>query len=198
MESCNTIQDYNVNQINSRISSTTGYNISKTFANYSYNPNGICTSVASANLLQYYDDYINDSFVEDEYEYNEIGILTILIKKISNIDNFIDNGGATLNETVNGLNSYISDIGVNYEAVSYSYDSGQICSLIKHDIPVIMFLQDISVAEGGYGNHAVVCNGYVNELGKVCCYYLVDGWGNSCAAFTRLTNISYIITFEEK
>lgn len=169
--------------------------VSGSFANYSYNPNGICGSVASANLLQYYDDYKDDDFVDTELEYNEIGILSVLIKKIEGIDNFVDETESSYLQICNGINDYLDDRNIDdYYAEYFKYDSGVVTTSIKKNIPVILLVNGHSK----YEDHWVVSYGYTQELGNVSVYYIVDGWGNSSAALTELSTITYCVRILSK
>ncbi len=175
---------------NSRISPTIGYTVSGGFANYSYNPNGICGSVATANLLQYYDDYKSDDFIESNLENDEIGILSMLIKKIEGVDNFVDQTKSSYLQVCNGINAYLEERDIDdYCAEYFYYDAGVVTSSIKKNVPVILLLNGHSK----YGNHWVVSYGYTQESGKVCVYYIVDGWGNVAASLTELSTIKCCI-----
>ena len=180
------------NDISPRISPSTGYTISRNFAYYNYNPNGICGSVASANFLQYYDDYYDDCIISEENEYNEIGILTILTGMIEGVTDFETTTGSTLSKVVNGVNEYLELRSSSYRVTYNTYDAGALCQMIKRNAPVILMLSNHPV----YGNHWVVATGYYKEMGSLCTVYLVDGWYETQKSITELSTIKDMIYME--
>lgn len=101
--------------------------INRKFAYYNYNPNGICESVVSANLLQYYDEYYDDNIISDDNEYNEIGILTILTGLIEGVTDFETEAKSNYIKVVNGVNKYLTNQSSSYRVKSSKSDFGVIC-----------------------------------------------------------------------
>jgi hypothetical protein len=175
--------------IDPKAGSDSGKIISRNFANYSYNPNGICGSVASANYLQYYDDYDDDNIIPEYNEYNENGILSVLITYIEGISDFTTKTRSSNYQVKNGINNYLSDQNVNRFVDIYSYSSIAIKQNINRNKPIITLLND----DPTYGSHWVLIIGYYAYLGVVQGVYLVDGWGNLGVYFINLYSISSII-----
>lgn len=140
---------------------------------YDYNPDGRCGSVATAILLQYYDNNINESYVPDRYDY-ENGLINHLVPYIEGTSM-----GSTPEELKNGLNDYLDDQNIINPANLYSYSISRIKSKIDSDRPIIVDLNNHST----YNEHWVVAHGY-NIVDKIILPDIVtvivnDGWGNN-------------------
>ena len=172
--------NYSVNQsipIETTILSFSDYDttISRNFANYSYNFNGICGSISASIILQYYDDYLDDSILPINCENNEINTLNRIMPYIDHIDNFNEQGGSNVYDMYNGLNSYMSDYNVTSKTFSYeTYNTNTFKSCINSNIPVIIDLDNHPI----YGEHWVVGYGYYTNQRKVTHVICIDGWGN--------------------
>lgn len=187
--SLNETQTETVGNTITRISSSTGYVIDRKFAYYNYNHNGICGSIASANLLQYYDEYYDDNIIAPENEYNEIGILTILTGLIEGVTDFETEAKSNYIKVVNGVNKYLTNQSSSYRVKSSKSDFGIICQQIKNNNPVMLGL----VKSSTYGNHWVLATGYYKEFGNLKTLYLVDGWSKSQKSTSELSAIEDMV-----
>lgn len=162
-----------------------GTTISRTFSNYDYNPNGICGSVSAAIILQYYDDYLDDNILPEEYENNEILTISKIMPYIDHINNFTAEGGSDVFDMTNGLNSYLGDNNINSKSFTYkNFSTSTYKSCIKSNKPVIIDLDE----HPKYKEHWVVGYGYYIEQRKLTHIICLDGWGNNYV----LIPISYI------
>lgn len=159
----------NMRKVETRALTRTTY----TPRNYSYNPNYICASTASAILLMYYNDYVNQAYVPTSYESTGTGEKTVkyLVPYINP-----NNRGATISEIRTGLNKYLKDRGLTQSATTLAKSEVQLP--IASNRPGIMLISN----HPKYGNHAVVAYGYnryVEGTDTIYMIMVVDGWGST-------------------
>lgn len=163
-----------------RLSARANYNtISASCRTYSFNPDGRCGSTASAILLMYYNDYIDDYMVLSSYETNDgVSLINLLVPHIEGDD---PANGSNTAEVVSGLNWYLRWKGRagNYVATSSaSIYYSTYMSIIDSGRPAIIDLN----AAPTYGEHWVVGYGYQKypRSDRTYAYYIVnDGWGKN-------------------
>lgn len=141
--------------------------------NYSYNPNYICASTASAILLMYYNDHVNTNYVPTAYESTGTGEKTVkyLVPYINPY-----NRGATIAEIKSGLNKYLKDRGLSQTATILA--SSEVQLPIGSNRPVIIGVKGHSK----YKDHAMVAYGYNRYSEGTSTIYMlmvVDGWGST-------------------
>lgn len=163
-----------------RIAARANYNtISGSCRTYSYNPDGRCGSTASAILLMYYNDNIDDYMVLSSYETNDgVSLINLLVPHIEGDD---PENGSNTGEVVSGLNWYLrwkgrSGYYVATSSTSITYSTYM--SIIDSGRPAII---DLNSAPN-YGEHWVVGYGYQKypRSDRTYAYYIVnDGWGEN-------------------
>ncbi len=118
-----------------------------TVPNYSYNPNGICGSVAAAMYLAYMDTK-NDNYVATENETSDG------IKLIQHLVPFIDGSvpGSTSGELYGGMINYLDTRGINDNLVLENSNDGVFpVSAVVNDKPYVLGLIDPKHWVTGYG-----------------------------------------------
>lgn len=156
---------------------------------YSYNPNGICGSVAAAIFLMYYDDYINGDFVTASYTSADgVSLIKYLVPHIEGSQglNTSVQVSSTSADVVSGLNWYLSTRGLSgsYSTVLQSPGSfTTYCARIRANRPVIIDLD----AHPTYVEHWVVGYGFTNRTTTKYAE-VSDGWGNTAI----LINWNYV------
>lgn len=146
--------------------------LSGTPRTYSYNPNGICGSTASAIFLMYYHDY-KDSFVVPSWYVTSDGVslINLLVPHIEG-----DQNCSFPDDVINGLGWYLRWRGISssYSVCSSFFDCSDYKSVIASGRPAIVNLMGAPT----YGNHWVVGYGYY-YYGPTNYYVVDDGWGNN-------------------
>lgn len=150
--------------------------LSGTPRTYTYNPNGVCGSTASAVFLMYYHDY-KDSFVVPSWYVTSDGVSLINLL-IPHIDG--DVPGSSEADVENGLGWYLRWRGISstYCTYSTSLDYSNYKSIIASGRPAIVLMN----GNPTYGDHWVVGHGYYYYASgrDAWCYYVVDDlFGNN-------------------
>lgn len=155
-----------------------------TLPNYSYNPNGICGSTATAMFLMYYDNYINGEYVSSSLQ-TSIGV-TLIKALVPYIDGSIP--GSMPSELKSGLQVYIKDRLISHTIVCVSYSSSIFKSRIDANRPIIVDLN----SDPTYGEHWVTANGYYMASSSIGYIIVNDGWG-STNVYINPGYIGYIV-----
>lgn len=158
--------------------------ISGTVPNYSYNPDGICGSTASAMMLRWYDLYVNQNYVPSNLESsNGVNLIIHLRTYIEG-----NTSGSTVGQVYSGIASYCSNRGVShnvgYAVVDINYIVGRIDT---YGTPFVLGLYNHPT----YNNHWVTCYGY-SVSGGYNFAIVNDGWG-STGININLVNCDYMI-----
>ncbi len=175
-----TSKDATSNNVIKPILTNANYNkLEGTCRTYKYNPDGRCGSVASAILLMYYNDYIDDYMVLSSYETSDgVSLINLLVPHIEGNDPV---NGSVTKEVVSGLNWYLRWKGRSEKYVAKSTTSisqSAYMSIINSGRPAIIDLNKAPT----YGEHWVVGYGYDRYIrtDRTYFYYIVnDGWGSN-------------------
>lgn len=113
----------------------------ETVDEFGTNVNGTCTVVATAILLGYYDNYVNQQYVHDDYE-DSIGTNEAFHQLLNDfIYGDSPQGGIYIRDTVNAINRYLSIVGIraNYQSQngSPSNIASVIVSKIRQNRPIV-------------------------------------------------------------
>lgn len=128
---------------------------------YSFNPNGICGSVAAAIVFMFYDEVVSDLYVDSKYENgDDNGTGSVFINYLVPLIDGTEPGSKT-GELATGLTNYLhTNRRIGNSAVSTStFDYYTIKSRINANRPVII---DTNVPSE-YGEHWVICHGYYSS-----------------------------------
>lgn len=141
--------------------------------NYSYNESNICASTASAILLMYYNDYVNQNYVPAEYESSGTGQVTV-----NYVKQFVNqvSGGASLDQIEYGLNLYLDFHGFSNNVTRLSKNNVQ--SPIGANRPGLITVS----GHPTYCSHVMVIYGYnryVEGTDTIYMLLVVDGLGNT-------------------
>ncbi|MBQ3513212.1 MAG: C39 family peptidase [Lachnospiraceae bacterium] len=171
-------------------SSETKVKISHSTVKYKYNPNGICGSVAAAIVFKYYDNYVDSRFIPSDLDSSNGE--TLIKALVPYIDG--SSPGSTYGDIKYGMTQYMLKQSLIYKAgyiqktlISSPWD--KITSTIGDDLPIIVGLS----SEPTYGEHWVVCTGYLISS-DTRYVYVNDGWGNTdvCINYNYVDGTVYI------
>lgn len=152
--------------------------------NFGYNTQGTCTMVATAILLGYFDVYVNDTFVADEYRI-EYGTTESFHQLMCDYIN--PNGGAgSISKAEVGVEEYLEDIGVRHFTASKIIGNHEtvyekVAEQISMNRPLVTAMFS-SYNEDCPMNHSNVTYGYTierhNQSGEVLSiyYHVHNGW----------------------
>lgn len=163
---------------------TASNTISGSVPNYSYNPDGICGSTASAMMLRWYDLNVNQNYVPSSLESSD-GVALI-----EHLRGYIDGDspGSTTGDVYNGIISYCSNQGVSHDGgfsvVDISYVVGRVDT---YERPFVLGLNNHPT----YHDHWVTGYGYsIRSSGDFA--IVNDGWGNRGVEI-NLVGCDYIV-----
>jgi len=151
--------------------------------NYSYNPNGICGSTASAMYLRYYDLHFNGKYVPKKLESsNGVKLIKHLVKYIDKLGK-----GSKLGDLTGGLGRYLDKQGLYNHDVRYTKNiMGGIVGIIHDKKPYILGLHKYPKGNKTI-EHWCTGFGFKDNSGTKSDYAIVrDGWGG-----TRNINVKY-------
>lgn len=144
------------------------HTINYTLPNFSYNPDGICGSTASAMYLMYYDQHINGNYVPDNLTTSD-GVL--LIKYIKP---YIDGSvpGSYPGDIEIGMYNYLQSRGISRTFTLDNCSLGYVVGFVASNKPYV-----VTINNSTYGQHVVAGYGY--EYDSSNSFVIVnDGWGN--------------------
>lgn len=158
--------------------------IKGTVPNYSYNPNGICGSTASAMMLRWYNNNVNGKYVPSNLETSD-GVALI-----KHLKSYIDGStpGSSAGDVFTGIQSYCKKQGVShaggFDRITADYIIGRVDSYKR---PYIMGLYNHPT----YKDHWVTGYGYRISGGTV--YAIVNDGHGKTGVSLNLTNADYIV-----
>lgn len=151
--------------------------------NYTYNPNGVCGSCASAMFLRYWNDHIDGRYVPSNLMTDDgVALIKTLIPDIeiggsAALDPNYKNVGSTVDTLCAGVQKYLRNRGIVYILHSEDFSLGRIEECINNARPAIVGLSD----DPTYTDHWVVASGYIilnnTTNGNLNFIQVTDGWG---------------------
>lgn len=164
-----------------------------------YPSGGICGTIASAGLLAYYDDYINDDYVPSSIRARNSSTPGTLI---TTLFNYIDKGknGTKPSDLGTGINQWLQKYGY----ATYGHRAGfslltfsTAKSKINQGRPVCVGLLSILGSPSNYGDHWTLAYQYIDDSGTTSdMYRIVDNHGS----YTKTIYVSWtsgIVSFED-
>lgn len=137
---------------------------------YSYNPNGICGSTASAILLMYYRDHVSSAYVPSNLATSDgVALIKHLIK-------YIDGAtpGANYYDMTSGLTNYLNTRNVIFRVQRLNIVEGA-NKLYDGKKPIIVG----TLNHPTYKDHWVVGYGFNSSYGLVNYFIVNNGWGQN-------------------
>ena len=127
------------------------HTISYTLPNFSYIPDGICGSTASAMYLMYYDQHINGNYVPDNLTTSD-GVLLI-----QHIRPYIDGAepGSYPGDIEIGMYNYLQSRGISRSFTLDNCSLGYVAGFVSNNEPYI-----VTINNSTYGQHVVTGYGY--------------------------------------
>lgn len=164
-------------------SAATPVTIPGTVPNYSYNPNGICGSTATAMMLRYLDIYFPSDYVPASLETSDgIALINYLVP-------YLHDPGSYLGELWGGIIDYLRSQNINDYVVWDVAVMGLIINVVSNSHPYVLGLHQ----HPKYSEHWVTGYGYYNATTG---YAIVnDGWG-STYVFIDLSYADYMVWLE--
>lgn len=149
-----------------------------------YNNGSSCGQVATAIMLMYYDDYIDDNYVTDYFQTYTEALHDFLAERyFPHEDGYYGTGYASLTK---GINNYFKDFNINNSAaaVKGNIDGCLNYNIGSRDEPIIIKLKKDENSTSKWSiNHWVVGYGYSDIYinGKFSSRRLIvnDGWGHN-------------------
>lgn len=164
-----TINNLTITNTTVQVSQNVDYDYFSNLSNFGNNTEGTCTVIAISILLGYYDVFIYDGYIDDEYmdtsplpagtteEFHQL-----LCNYVYGED---EHGGIQIYDAASAINEYLTEQGLSVRFSSpkrhnVSSTRQAIASLIDHGHPVVA---SINTAAGANVKHSVVVYGYVYE-----------------------------------
>ncbi|ADL08757.1 C39 family peptidase [Thermosediminibacter oceani] len=135
-----------------------------------YKPGGYCGSIAGAIVMMFYDEAVNDNYVDSNLE-NE-NLIDFMIPYIDGSE-----PGSSTSDLTNGLTAYLRVRNFSNTAISTSsYSFSTIKTKINNNRPIIIDTDN----DPTYNEHWIIAHGYYVHGNNIDKYVIVnDGWGNN-------------------
>lgn len=153
-----------------------------------YSKNGICGTIASAGLLAYYDDYVNDDYVPSSIRTKGSSSPQQLIKTLFNyIDK--DLNGTWPSDVTSGINKFLGDYSYVKPGHRAETSVAGIPTVVKQKVdagyPIVVSLLEAFGSQ--YKDHWILVYQYSDDE-----YKCVDNHGNYNATVSKVWASSYV------